>query len=137
MSGSQSNNGSESSEEDQKVIWYICQIKVPFPTRFILYWYSFGAVQGPKCSSFLAGTKLYRITLPSVNAWLILNTFASDRNVIWYSVNAAEVYRRTTGSGHMVQLGAYRETAVGITGIVQHPITLSMATWKERIEKKK
>ena len=49
------------------------------------------------CSSFLAGmklylkagTKLYRITLPSVNVWLIRNTSVSDQKVIWYSVNAA------------------------------------------------
>ena len=39
----------------------------------------------------MAGTKLYRITLSSINAWLIRKTFLSDQKVIWYSVDAAEV----------------------------------------------
>ena len=70
-----------------------------FSLAFTLYRYSFGAVQVQYCSFFLAGTKLYliagtelyRITLYSVNAWLIRNTYVSDQKVIWYSVNAASV----------------------------------------------
>ena len=58
---------------------------------FTLYQYSLGAVQVQYCSNFLAGTKSYRITLSSVNAWLIRNTFIPDQKVIWYSVNAAIV----------------------------------------------
>ena len=71
--------------------------KCSFSLAFTLYRYSFGAVQVQNCSSFpadtklylIAGTKLYRITLSSVNAWLIRKTFVSDQKVIWYSVNAA------------------------------------------------
>ena len=57
--------------------------------EFALYWCSFGAVQVQNCSSFVAGTNLYRITLSSVNARLIRNTFASGQKAICYSVNEA------------------------------------------------
>ena len=58
-----------------------------FSLAFTLYRYSFGAVQVQNCSSFLVGTKLYpiadtklyRITLSSINARLIRNTFVSDQ----------------------------------------------------------
>ena len=64
---------------------------------FTLYRYNFGAVQVKTCSSFLvgtklypiAGTKLYRITVSSVNVRLIRNTFVSDQKVTWCSLNAA------------------------------------------------
>ena len=60
--------------------------KCSFSLAFTLYRYSFGAVQVQNCSSFLAGaklyliagTKLYRITLSSANAWLI-RTIVSDQ----------------------------------------------------------
>ena len=73
--------------------------KCSFSLAFTLCRYSFTAVQVQNCSSFLAGTKLYlvagtklyRITLSSVNAWPIRKIFASDQKVIWYSVNAAEL----------------------------------------------
>ena len=69
-----------------------------------LYRYGFGAVQVQKWSSFLAGTKLYliadtklyRITVSSVNAWLIRNTFVSDQKMIWYSVNATSMKEVTS-----------------------------------------
>ena len=67
--------------------------KGSFPSRVPVL---FGAVQVQNCPSFLAGTnyliagtKLYRITLSSVNAWLIRNTFVLDQKVFWYSVKAA------------------------------------------------
>ena len=41
--------------------------KCSFSLASTLYRYSFGAVQVQNCSSFLAGTKLYRITLSSVS----------------------------------------------------------------------
>ena len=58
---------------------------------FTLNRYSLRALQIQNCSSFLAGTKLYliadtklhRITLSSVNAWLIRSTFVSDHKVIF------------------------------------------------------
>ena len=61
--------------------------KCSFSLAFTLYRCSFGAVQVQNCSSFLAatklyliaGTKLYRITLSSVSAWLIPSTFVSDQ----------------------------------------------------------
>ena len=73
--------------------------KCSISLAFTLYRYSFGAVQVQSCSSFLAGaklyliagTKLYRITLSSVNARLIRNSSVSDQKVIWYSVDAVEL----------------------------------------------
>ena len=84
-----------------RIILFLIQ-KCSFSLAFTLYRYSFGAVQVQNCSSFLAGiklylmsgTKLYRITLSSVNARLILNNFVSYQKVIWYSVNAAYVIIR-------------------------------------------
>ena len=48
--------------------------KCSFSLALTLYRYSFRAFQVQDCSPFLAGTKLYRITLSNVNASLIRST---------------------------------------------------------------
>ena len=74
--------------------------KCSISLAFALYRYTFGAEQVQNCCFFLAGTqlylvagtKLYRIILSSVNAWLIRKTFVSDQKVAWYRVNAVKVF---------------------------------------------